>query len=698
MTIYKAFLRAFWLVLGIAALTSCSGFQDDSDPTGTLQQKVCSSGYLTSNNTLYQGAPGTPATVRWTATASCDFGNPQYSFWVRPPGGAWTNVQPYSALATYDWTTTGLTTGTYDWIVWVRDGNSTVTNWYETYYGRPYVITSGTPCSSAGISASPASPSVPQSNVTITGTAGGCGSPRYEFWMQAPGGSYTIVQPFSATSTYPWNTSALPAGTYNFTVRVKDASSPKAYDASAALSYTVLGAARCTAASVSFNPASPQNSATLSQPITLTAGAATCPTPRYEFWMQAPGQSYAIVQAFSGTNTYSWSAAGLTPGTYYFTIRVKDATSPYGYDASTAAAYKLTFTQATPPSLQLLSTGNHTSCAVVSGTVRCWGYNTQGQIGDGTLNSSSVPVPALGISNATGVSSGYEHNCAVTSAGAVNCWGLNSSGQLGNGTLTDAATPVTVSGITTATQVAGGAAHTCARLSNSTLRCWGYSSQGAIGNGSLGSSTTPVTVSGVSNALSVSAGYYHSCALLSTGQVSCWGGNDAGQLGNGTTTRSLTPVTVSGISTAIALASASGTNCALLADKTVRCWGYNLDGELGNGTNTNSSVPVAVQGLTNVSRIGVWNESVCAVSGTSAYCWGNNPYGELGNGTTTASNVPVAVSGLTGTPVAVAPGWRTTCALLSGGSINCWGYGLRGELGNNAKLSSLTPVLVSGIP
>jgi alpha-tubulin suppressor-like RCC1 family protein len=560
------------------------------------------------------------------------------------------------------------------------------------------VLTGGQPCTAATISGNPPSPATPNANAQINATAATCGSARYEFWMLPPGGSYTLVQAFSPSSSYHFDTTQVPAGTYAFTVRVKDASSPRAYDASAAMYYTVLGSARCTAPTLSANATSPKNITTLTQPITFTAGSATCGAPRYQFWMQAPGQAYAIVQDFSASNTYNWNAAAATPGTYWFTVRVKDASSPYPYDVYTAQSFTLNFSQSTPPAGQTLSTGSHTSCAVVSGTVRCWGYNTDGQIGNGTLNSYSVPTQVTGLTGITAVTSGYDHNCALSTGGVVSCWGFNQHGQLGNGTVTSSATPVTVSGLTGATSIAGGAAHTCARLSNSTVRCWGYSSQGAIGNGSLGESSTPVTVTGINNAIAVSAGYYHSCALRSTGQVSCWGGNTAGQLGNGTTTRSLTPVTVTGINTAVAIATQSGTNCALLADKTVKCWGFNLDGELGNGTLSNSSVPTTVVGLTNVSQIGVWNEHACAVSGTSAYCWGNNPYGELGNGSLVYSAVPVGVVGLTGTPVAIAPGWRTTCATLADGTINCWGYGLRGELGNAAKQNSLAPVLVSGIP
>jgi alpha-tubulin suppressor-like RCC1 family protein len=203
----------------------------------------------------------------------------------------------------------------------------------------------------------------------------------------------------------------------------------------------------------------------------------------------------------------------------------------------------------------VITVGNATyhSCALLSNnTVKCWGNNDWGQLGDGSTTSSTTPVTVSGISNATAITvSKNRHTCVLLSDNSVKCWGLNTYGQLGDNSTTNRTTPVTVSGISTAIAVTGGRSHTCALLSNSTVQCWGYNYYGQLGNGSTilqdQQRTTPVTVSGISNATAISAGDYHNCALLSSNTVQCWGSNGAGQLGNGTSGYSSsrsTPVTV----------------------------------------------------------------------------------------------------------------------------------------------------------
>jgi alpha-tubulin suppressor-like RCC1 family protein len=180
--------------------------------------------------------------------------------------------------------------------------------------------------------------------------------------------------------------------------------------------------------------------------------------------------------------------------------------------------------------------GEYHTCALLSdGTVECWGSNGAGQLGDGTTTDRLTPVVVAGLNNAMAIAAGrsYAHTCALLSDGTARCWGYNFDGQLGDGTNTSSSTPVTVSGLTNAIAVLPGWEHTCALLSDGTVECWGS-----------GYGSNPVAISGLSDAVATAAGWYHRCALLGNGGAKCWGFNGYGQLGDGTTTNSTTPVVV----------------------------------------------------------------------------------------------------------------------------------------------------------
>ena len=207
--------------------------------------------------------------------------------------------------------------------------------------------------------------------------------------------------------------------------------------------------------------------------------------------------------------------------------------------------------------------GDHACATLADGTVQCWGSNGDGQLADGTTIYRLTPVLVSGITTATSVSAGGSmsgsHTCAMLADGTVQSWGYNGNGQLGDGTTTDRLTPVLVSGITTATSVSAGGGHTCATLADGTVQCWGYNDKGQLGDGTTTHRLTPVLVSGITTATSVSTGGAHTCAMLADGTVQCWGYNLDGRLGDGTKTNRLTPVLVSGITTATSV-SAGGSS------------------------------------------------------------------------------------------------------------------------------------------
>ena len=162
--------------------------------------------------------------------------------------------------------------------------------------------------------------------------------------------------------------------------------------------------------------------------------------------------------------------------------------------------------------------------------------------------------------------------------------------------------------------------------------------------------------------------------------MQCWGQNWAGQLGTGNNTDADTPQTVVGLAGPVRqLAASESHTCALLENGSVQCWGLN-NGQLGTGNNTNANTPQAVVGLAGPVRqlaAGGGDYSMhhtCAVlEGGSVQCWGSNYYGQLGTGNNNGATTPQAVIGLAGVAREVAAGLEHVCALLESGSVQCWG-------------------------
>lgn len=376
--------------------------------------------------------------------------------------------------------------------------------------------------------------------------------------------------------------------------------------------------------------------------------------------------------------------------------------------------------EAAPANLFLaesVSAGDRHSCAVLSdGTVSCWGRNNSGQLGNNSsVNANRASSTVLNLTGASSVSSGGEHTCAVLSTGTISCWGRNSNGQLGNATTSTSLTPVAVSGITSATAVAAGGSHTCALLSDGTVRCWGRNASGQLGDGTNTGSSTPVFVFGITSAVSIAAGGDHSCAVLSNGGVRCWGANTLGQLGNNDNTlaNSTTPVIVQGISTATQVAAGGNHSCARLSDGTVRCWGDNSSGQvgtpwpfLGGFFVTISIAPAQVTSLSNATAVTAGLNHSCALFADAIVrCWGDNSLGQLGSGTNIGNTSPGlgAPESITITPVQadvnasvsnVEAGLEHTCARQTNGRVKCWGVGVFGQLGDGTDLSSTVPVEV----
>lgn len=390
--------------------------------------------------------------------------------------------------------------------------------------------------------------------------------------------------------------------------------------------------------------------------------------------------------------------------------------------------------------------GNHTCAVLSTGTVDCWGTNSNGELGDGGTHQSPVPVHVSGLSGAAQISVGVSHTCAVLSGGTIDCWGKNSYGELGNGLTSSSSVPTKVSGITGATQVAAGGSHTCALLAAHTVECWGRNEEGELGIGTKSVPIrTPRLVKGIDAAVQLSAGRNFTCAVLASGAIECWGSDRFGELGHGSFLDSASPRPVTGISNAVSVSAGDLFACALLADRAVDCWGNDDRGQLGDGGGGGlsahfvddepvSPIPMEVWGLRNATAVfaggGVGSTSelsggyhagsdgetstqdghACAlVENQAPRCWGDGSFGELGPQVTPSGTVYltgdvwsgfskgiVRLDSITGA-ASMALGGLRTCALTGRGAVECLGENTAGQLGNGKLGFYATPVQVVGI-
>jgi alpha-tubulin suppressor-like RCC1 family protein len=299
--------------------------------------------------------------------------------------------------------------------------------------------------------------------------------------------------------------------------------------------------------------------------------------------------------------------------------------------------------------------GDAHSCAVrAGGTAVCWGSNVSGQVGNGdtlTFGGINMPTPVMDLTDAVVVRGGLAHTCASVSDDTMKCWGRNSAGQLGDATVTRRTTPVNVWLLSDVAAIATGSEHSCAVLGDGTVRCWGENGRGQLGDGGRTDANMPVPVTSMAGAIDLAAGSTHTCALRMDGSVWCWGENTSGQLGTDMgglgTPDSLVPVQVVRLDDAIAIAAGFDSTCAIRSGGAAVCWGDNTDGRLGTGTAASREEgPTAVSALTGVTSIAVGGGHGCAVADPAAtvYCWGTNGSGQLGTGGTPASStVPIPV-------------------------------------------------------
>jgi alpha-tubulin suppressor-like RCC1 family protein len=301
---------------------------------------------------------------------------------------------------------------------------------------------------------------------------------------------------------------------------------------------------------------------------------------------------FTTPSAVSGGLTFSYVSSG---GLDSFSCGLTTAGAAYcwGYDDFGQLGNGSTTNNSTVPvavngnltftSLTVGSTG-HACGLVAGGAAFCWGYNSTGQLGVGAVGFSTAPIAVSGGRTFTQLSAGESgETCGLATGGVAYCWGFNGDGELGNGTLANANTPVAVSGGLTFKSISAGFASTCALTIAGAAYCWGDNTYGELGNGSNTASKVPVAVSGGLTFQSLSVGDAYACGVTTSGAGYCWGYNGLGQLGIGTQIAHSTPTAIAGGIVFASLSVSYATSCALTPAGAAYCWGDNGFGQVGNG-------------------------------------------------------------------------------------------------------------------
>lgn len=336
-----------------------------------------------------------------------------------------------------------------------------------------------------------------------------------------------------------------------------------------------------------------------------------------------------------------------------------------------------------------------------------------------------VPVTG-GESHA--IAAGIAHTCVITPEGGVQCWGNNDFGQLGNGTNTSSNIRVDVSGLEGGTTIVAGGNHTCV-LSGGDVWCWGENSEGQLGDGTLLDHNIPVKV--LNNVVDITAGLDYTCAIMAYGKVLCWGNNDQGQLADSTKTDHTRPTLATLISGISNMDAGQNKSCGLAGSGLLRCWSGGSSQDIGDiipgsGVQPETGLDVAVNRFGSVilaliengvpvtfqsgqfRTISDVNQAIdvdgglghaCALlSSGTVECWGSNYYGQLGRNSRISNSDPQPVLNIS-SAWQLAVGKFHACVLITSSNpgtddIQCWGLNKDGQLGNGTNENSLIPVFV----
>ena len=346
----------------------------------------------------------------------------------------------------------------------------------------------------------------------------------------------------------------------------------------------------------------------------------------------------------------------------------------------------------------------HTCAAIYGERPRCWGANDHGELGipDASADANALPM-AGGVGEIELVAAGgfvgemRPFTCATTKDRQLSCWGDDSLGQRATDAGSDEAAvravPAKIEGMGDVSSLAAGGAHVCTGHADGGVTCWGYGANGQLGHPLASGSTfdpVPAHVALPRAATAIATGGLHSCVVLDDKTVDCFGLNNLKQLGHADTASSA-PTIVEGVAPAVQVVAGFAHACAVLEDGTMQCWGYNAVGQLGQGTASLSEGPGAVDlpaGRSAKAACAGYLHSCAILDDGTVACWGYNGRGQVGtgsvlpNGVADPANVlvPQIVEGVAEVRALACAG-QHTCALHASGTVTCWGANERGQLG-----------------
>ena len=343
-----------------------------------------------------------------------------------------------------------------------------------------------------------------------------------------------------------------------------------------------------------------------------------------------------------------------------------------------------------------LGVASNTACIRRGPQVYCWGANyfdpesdeqCRRRLNDTDYPCHRQPTRVLVRHTAAGepagfrkIAAGSETVCGVLESSLVVCWGYGLHGGLGDGTSEMSDRPRLVVDLEGVVDIAVGSAHACSLGHDGIVDCWGRNLDGELGDGGRSDRAIPSRVRGLPPVTQIFAGGMTSCAVTAKGVLWCWGDNGHGQVVADAPSDHLVPVRVPSVPTVAQIDLDAQEVCARTLDAGVWCWGGGP--AVSAKLNANLQPPARLAALDGAKQLAVGHAHACAVMpGGSAECWGHNSSGNLGDGTITNRFAPAPIEGVEDV-VEVDATWRLDCARTRGGEVYCWGDGDVGQIGD----------------